>query len=127
MRQLVQEGKSIIMISSEMPEILGMCDRVIVLHEGKKMGELKESGNYSGTNHGLCIRRENCLLNFSQVKFWILLNRESFFVFILIVAVLAILSPAFISPPNLMNIAKQISINGILAVGMTFVIISGEI
>ena len=41
MRQLVQEGKSIIMISSEMPEILGMCDRVIVLHEGKKMGELK--------------------------------------------------------------------------------------
>jgi ABC-type sugar transport system ATPase subunit len=28
------------MISSEMPEILGMCDRIVVLHEGKKMGEL---------------------------------------------------------------------------------------
>jgi ABC-type sugar transport system ATPase subunit len=41
MRQLVQEGKAIIMVSSEMPEVLGMCDRVIVLHEGKLMGELK--------------------------------------------------------------------------------------
>lgn len=36
---LVREGKAIIMISSEMPEILGMSDRVIVLHEGKVTGE----------------------------------------------------------------------------------------
>ena len=27
-------------ISSEMPEILGMCDRIMVMHEGHKMGEL---------------------------------------------------------------------------------------
>ena len=38
--QMVQEGKTVIMISSEMPEILGMCDRIMVLHEGHKMGEL---------------------------------------------------------------------------------------
>ncbi len=38
--QMVKEGKTVIMISSEMPEILGMCDRIMVLHEGKKMGEL---------------------------------------------------------------------------------------
>ena len=38
--QLVKEGKTVIMISSEMPEILGMCDRIMVLHEGHKMGEL---------------------------------------------------------------------------------------
>ncbi len=38
--QLVKEGKTVIMISSEMPEILGMCDRIMVLHEGRKMGEL---------------------------------------------------------------------------------------
>lgn len=28
------------MISSEMPEILGMSDRIIVIHEGRKKGEL---------------------------------------------------------------------------------------
>ena len=38
--QLVKEGKTVIMISSEMPEILGMCDRIMVMHEGHKMGEL---------------------------------------------------------------------------------------
>ncbi|RBW71225.1 sugar ABC transporter ATP-binding protein [Bacillus taeanensis] len=40
MSKLAQEGKAIIMISSEMPEVLGMSDRVMVMHEGKKKGEL---------------------------------------------------------------------------------------
>ena len=38
--QLVSEGKSVIMISSEMPELLGMCDRIYVMSEGKFVGEL---------------------------------------------------------------------------------------
>ena len=40
MNQLAHEGKSIIMISSEMTEILRMSDRIIVMCEGKKTGEL---------------------------------------------------------------------------------------
>ena len=39
MNRLVQEGKSIIMISSEMPEILRMSDRIIVMCEGRKTAE----------------------------------------------------------------------------------------
>jgi putative multiple sugar transport system ATP-binding protein len=38
--QLVDEGKSVIVISSEMPEILGICDRIYVMSEGKLTGEL---------------------------------------------------------------------------------------
>lgn len=38
--RMAKEGKTIIMISSEMPELLGMCDRIMVMHEGHKMGEL---------------------------------------------------------------------------------------
>ena len=38
--QLVSEGKSVIMISSELPELLGMCDRIYVMSEGKFVGEL---------------------------------------------------------------------------------------
>lgn len=46
MSKLAQEGKAIIMISSEMPEVLGMSDRVIVMHEGRKKGELsREEAN----------------------------------------------------------------------------------
>jgi len=37
---LAQSGKAVIMVSSELPEILGMCDRVIVMHEGKLTGEI---------------------------------------------------------------------------------------
>ena len=38
--QLVKEGKCVIMVSSEMPEILGMSDRVIVMREGRITGEM---------------------------------------------------------------------------------------
>lgn len=40
MNKLAEEGKSIIMISSEMTEILRMSDRVVVMCEGKKTGEI---------------------------------------------------------------------------------------
>ena len=40
MNDLVKQGKSIIMISSELPEVLGMSDRVMVINQGKKKGEL---------------------------------------------------------------------------------------
>ncbi len=38
--QLAAEGKGVIMISSEMPELLGMCDRIYVMKEGAFVGEL---------------------------------------------------------------------------------------
>ena len=38
--QLAQQGKSVIMVSSELPEIVGMSDRVLVLCEGKLTGIL---------------------------------------------------------------------------------------
>lgn len=37
--QLVAEGKSVVMISSELPEVLGMSDRVYVMNEGRMVGE----------------------------------------------------------------------------------------
>lgn len=42
MNQLVSQGKAIIMISSELPEILGMSDRVLVMHEGRLVGEVSK-------------------------------------------------------------------------------------
>ncbi len=41
MNQLVKQGKCVIMVSSELPEILGMSDRVIVMRGGKVMGEIE--------------------------------------------------------------------------------------
>ena len=36
---LADEGKGVLMISSEMPELLGMCDRIYVMNEGRFVGE----------------------------------------------------------------------------------------
>ena len=40
MNELTEQGKAIIMISSELPEVLGMADRVLVMHGGQIKGEL---------------------------------------------------------------------------------------
>ena len=42
MNELVLNGAAIIMISSELPEILGMSDRIVVMHEGKVTGEFSK-------------------------------------------------------------------------------------
>jgi ribose transport system ATP-binding protein len=43
MNKLAKEGKAIIMISSELPEVIGMSDRILVMHEGQIKGELSGS------------------------------------------------------------------------------------
>ena len=48
-------------------------------------------------------------------------------IFLLLCLVLSFLSPVFLSIPNLINVVRQISINGIFAIGMTLVILTGGI
>lgn len=46
MNRLVKEGKCVIMVSSELPEILGMSDRVYVMRGGKIMAEVERDSEY---------------------------------------------------------------------------------
>ena len=43
MNELVEAGKAIIMVSSDMPELLGMSDRIVVIAEGHKNGEVEKA------------------------------------------------------------------------------------
>ena len=43
MGELVKSGKAVIMISSELPEVIGMSDRILVMHEGKLTGEVNRT------------------------------------------------------------------------------------
>ena len=49
MLDLIAQGKTVIMISSEMPELIGMADRIVVLHEGRISGTLKK-GEFTQEN-----------------------------------------------------------------------------
>ena len=46
MNKMASEGKAILMISSELPEIMGMSDKIYVMREGRIVGSL-ERGNFS--------------------------------------------------------------------------------
>jgi ABC-type sugar transport system ATPase subunit len=64
LRELAQSGTAIVLISSELPEVLAMADRIYVMREGKIMGELKHTeaseeavlrlASFAGGEHG-CI------------------------------------------------------------------------
>ena len=44
MGELVEQGLSVIMVSSELPEVLGMCDRIVVMREGRVIATLDNQG-----------------------------------------------------------------------------------
>lgn len=54
-------------------------------------------------------------------------NYGIIFVFILFCIILTIISPYFLTSKNIFNVLRQISINGLLSIGMTFVILTGGI
>ena len=43
--RLAAQGKAIILISSELSEVLGMADRILVMHEGRITGEINDVAN----------------------------------------------------------------------------------
>jgi putative multiple sugar transport system ATP-binding protein len=42
--ELADAGKAVVVISSEMPELIGICDRIMVMHEGEFVGEVAGEG-----------------------------------------------------------------------------------
>lgn len=44
MNELVRKGVAVLVISSELPEVIGMCDRILVMHEGRIAGEVAREG-----------------------------------------------------------------------------------
>ena len=58
--ELAKEGLAIVMVSSELPEVLGLSDRIIVLHEGKLTGEFTKDGSHARKSYGGGDRTFNC-------------------------------------------------------------------
>ena len=59
--ELAQKGVGVIVISSELPEIIGICDRVLVMREGQIEGEVGGTGgaaDHPGEHHGARDRRQ---------------------------------------------------------------------
>ena len=61
--ELSGKGISIVMVSSEMTELMGMCDRILVMHEGRINGELESSGFSEENIMRLSIAKNESLCN----------------------------------------------------------------
>ena len=55
MNRLTAEGKGILMISSELPEVLGMSDRVLVMRGGRVVAELRRAPRRRDAMAGSCL------------------------------------------------------------------------
>ncbi len=130
--ELACKGKGIIIISSEMPELIGLSQRIIVLHEGEQTGELRGkkemtqenimtlASGYRKEEKRMKVLSKNSVMEFVK-------KTAILWVMIILILILSVISPSFFRGQNLLNIIKQASITGVIGVGMTFVLITGGI
>ena len=160
LNDLAAQGKSIIMISSELPEILRMSHRIVVMCEGRITGELTaaeatqerimtfatqrsgivaEGGAGAARRHfsGNCTREAG--ITMAAIDRTVPKQRTdplrtdaarkllAFAGLLVLVIVFSILSPFFLTFDNIIGIMLATAVNGVLALGVTFVIITGGI
>ena len=115
------------MISSELPEVLGMSDRIYVMNEGRIVGELDASRGIPGSHHGT---------NFEFKQRRIVMSKENVSAFLkkyTMVIVLVVVTLFFtwktggrmLLPQNVNNLISQNSYVFILATGMLLCILTG--
>lgn len=151
--ELAQSGKGILVISSDLPELLGICDRIAVMHAGRITGILdradfdqekimllatggKPQDQPSFRPHYEKNRMTPILEKAATVptvrkpstRLMQALGAYGIGVALLLEAVIfALLSPYFFTADNLLNVTLQTSITAIIAVGMTLVILTAGI
>ena len=131
-------GKSIIMISSDMAEILGICDRILIMHEGEISGELISGRSFTRSNNEICSRYKK--LTFKNVNLReegvyivktnfknVVLKYKSLIGLLILCIVISFITPRFLSIANIKNVLTQVSVNAVIAIGMSFVILTGGI
>ena len=150
-RELADAGKAVLMISSELPEILNLSDRIVVMSGGQIAGEL--SSNQATEESVLALAYQNLAEKRASSKekgqiqtapasppavplsqrilrrlTHLDLNSNMVFVILLALVITGMLgSDRFLSVPNLTNVLRQMVIPLLLATGQTLVILSGGI
>ena len=144
MGHLASEGMAILLISSELPEVLGMSDRIGVMREGRLVAQFQR-GETNEEQVGRSafpedrvpeistrdIERPSVTEQKGTIRFLRTLShrRETILTLFLlaVVPILARLTPGFATVQNARDILTNISVLSIAATGMTLVIVAGGI
>ena len=138
MNEMDDQGMCILMISSELPEILGMSDRIYVMSAGKINGEMPVEDATQESNMSLAVDYmetpmedlKQSTSNSDRAKgLWDILKANSgdyfmFFALVIIMIYFTITTDGiFISSRNISNLINQMGYIAVLAVGMTLIIV----
>ena len=144
-RQLADAGKAILMISSELPEILNLSDRIVVMSGGQIAGELPASQASEEALLALAYKHVESRRGQSdgdvamalppalpkRLGRWLAAIDPGSNIVFIVLALLIIAgtlgSENFLSLPNFANLLRQMVIPMLLGIGQTFVILSGGI
>ena len=140
---LASRGLGIVMVSSELEEVAENSDRVFVIGGGEVICELEGRRDQPGCHHGDAVRargpmttptaavpenkgrRRAGFASNAREGSVFLLRYGMVFVLIVMVVVTIILDSSFLDKSNLLNLLLQWAPVGLMAIGMTYVIIAG--
>jgi len=140
-RQLASQGLATLVISSELPEILRLCDRILVMREGRITGELTrdQATEKKVLELALPVATASERSGAARKKFAtgvqrsalsdLLRRRQTWLIAMLVITVAGVgaLEPSFLSRSNLLDIAAEAAPVAIVACAVTLVIVTGEI
>jgi ribose transport system ATP-binding protein len=143
LRGLADQGLAIILVSSELPEIIGMSDRILVMCEGKITCELEAAGASeevilaAGLSESAALESEmptsghteiptNCLAKLNGVRQRVMKTHlVVFFTLLSLVGVGIFTSESFLNKYNLTSIMRDAAAIGIVSMGQAVVMIGG--
>ena len=129
--ELAKAGIAVIMVSSELPEIINMCDNVCVIKAGKMTGmlgreELDQERIMQYAAGGEVMNGKKSTAGNSVLSVFTG-NTGIIGVLVILCVVVALATDKFLTPSNIISVLRQISINTYIALGMTLIIILGHI
>ena len=146
--EMAKSGIAVIVISSELPEILAVSDRIVTMREGRVTGEIARNDAtqeilmsmmtfHDGAAEARARADHEARMTDMRVAepsqaggvdvFGFVARFAPTLFLIALMVLFAAIEPRFLSSINLFNVMRQVSITGLLAVGMTFVILTAGI
>jgi ABC-type sugar transport system ATPase subunit/ribose/xylose/arabinose/galactoside ABC-type transport system permease subunit len=139
LRELARQGMGIMMVSSELPEVLGMADRTLVMRKGRisadlpaadateekvmaaALGGATATGAAAAAREAPPVRRRDMLRGFARTDIVVFVSLAALFLAGIITA------PSFLDSYNLTSNIRAATALGIVAMGQAMVMISGGV
>ena len=128
--EMARNGCAVLFISSEMEELIGVCDRIMVMCDGAVTGEVSRDAFSQDAILALAIRgatEESVTRRRKEAVYTNFYKYGLYFIFVMLALGFTALNGNFASGANAVNLLQQTASTGIAAAGLVFVMVAGGI